>query len=131
MSSPASQAIIEVVKADLVVSVGIGPLLFSLESKLKFPLHLQEIVQRVNIVVYVFLAEVRVERLQSEVLENLLAFGGKETLNFLDASLLEEQSFVLKLTSVVGVVSHQEFRQVDARVEAFSDAGVNGICEKS
>ena len=67
------------------------------------------------------------ERLQGEVLEDLLPLSGEETADFLDASLLEEKRCVLKLTGMVGVVTHQEFSQVDAGVEAFSDAGVNSV----
>ena len=71
------------------------------------------------------------ERLQGEVLEDLLSLGGEETADFLDASLLNEKRCVLKLTTAVGVVTHQEFSQVDAGVEAFSDAGVDSVCEIS
>ena len=71
------------------------------------------------------------ERLQGEVLEDLLAFGSEETADFLNASLLQEEGFVLQLAAVVRVVTHEEFGEVDARVEAGFDVVVDGVWEKS
>lgn len=70
------------------------------------------------------------ERLQGEVLEDLLAFGSEETADFLHTCLLQEQSLILQLAAVVGVVTHQEFSKVDAGVETAFDVIVDGVCEK-
>ena len=71
------------------------------------------------------------ERLQRKVLEDLLAFGSEETADFLDTCLLQEQRLIFQLAAVVGVVTHQEFGQVDAGVETAFDVIVDGVWQKS
>ena len=48
------------------------------------------------------------EGLKREVLEDLLTLGLEETTDFLDASLLNEELFVLKSVAVVRIIAHQE-----------------------
>ena len=70
-------------------------------------IHQQEQVQALHVGRHVRLPEVRVEFLQCEVLEDLLALGDEETTNLLNSALLLEELGVLKFCSMGRVVSHQ------------------------
>ena len=88
MRAPVRKSIIEVIKTDLFVCINIRPLVLCPEVFDELSLHLEEVVKRVNIVIYIFLAEVRMEGLESEVFEDLLALCSEETTDFLNPRLL-------------------------------------------
>ena len=58
MRAPVRKSIIEVIKTDLFVCINIRPLVLCPEVFDELSLHLEEVVKRVNIVIYIFLAEV-------------------------------------------------------------------------
>ena len=64
------------------------------------------------------------------MLKDLLALGDKETTNFLNSALLFEQVSILKLDSMLWVVTHQVLCKEDAWVEPYTNAWVNFIYEK-
>ena len=100
-------------------------MLLRVEGLDQLAIHEQEQVESLNVGSHVHLAEVGIELLQGEVLEDLLALGDKEASDLLDTSLLLEQLSVLKLGTVLWVVPHQVLGQEDARVETRTDAWVN------
>ena len=62
------------------------------------------------------------------MLEYLLSLDQEETSDLLNSRVLHKQLSILKLCSVLRVVSHQEFTQEDARVESLTDRLVNQLC---
>ena len=63
------------------------------------------------------------------MLKDLLALGDKETTNFLNSALLLKQVSILKLDSMLWVVTHQVLCKEDAWVEPYTNAWVNFIYE--
>ena len=63
------------------------------------------------------------------MLKDLLALGDKETTNFLNSALLFEQVSILKLDSMLWVVTHQVLCKEDAWVEPYTNAWVDFIYE--
>ena len=63
------------------------------------------------------------------MLKDLLALGDKETTNFLNSALLFEQVGILKLDSMLWVVTHQVLCKEDAWVEPYTNAWVDFIYE--
>jgi hypothetical protein len=87
--------------------------------------HAEEVIQGLYIIVDVLFCEVRMVGLQSKMLENLGSLCNKEPSNFFNASLVFEKFRIFQFCSVLRVLSHQVFTQVNARVESLSDTGVN------
>ena len=87
--------------------------------------HTKEVIQGLYIVVDVLFCEVRMVGLQSKMLENLCSLWNKESSNFFNSGLLLEKFRIFQFSTVLGVISHQVFAQVDARVKSFSDTWIN------
>lgn len=71
--------------------------------------------------------EVRVIRLQSEMLENFLALEHEKATKFLLSSVGDKQVLVFKLSSVCWVAAHQVFSQENAWVETRTNGGINFV----
>ena len=74
-----------------------------------------------HIVFDIFLAKVRVIRLQSKVLKDLLSLANEESSNLFHSGKLFKKVGILQLGSLIWVISHQVFSQEDARVESLSN----------
>ena len=130
LDGPASQNVVECVEANSLIGIDLRPVLLNIERLNEFAVHQQEHVERGDIGGDVALAEVRIELLKSEVLENLLAFGLEETANLLYTSVLLEELCVLKLGTMGWVVSHEVLSKENAGVESMADAWVDFVCEE-
>ena len=128
LDGPLGESVIEGIEADSLIGVDLRPELLNIESFDQLAVHKQEQVQGRDVRGDVALAEVGVELLQGEVLEDLGALRLEEATDFLDSGELLEKVSVLKLGAVLRVVSHQVLSQEDARVESLADARVNFIC---
>ena len=103
---PVGENVVEAVKAYGVSGCGLRPVLLWVESLNQLAIHEQKQVKSLHVGRNVHLSEVRVEFLQSEVLEDLLTLAHEKATDFLDACLLLEQLSILELGTVLGVVAH-------------------------
>lgn len=125
IDGPARQGVVEVVKTDGFASVHFGPVLLHVKGLNQFSVHQQKQVQSLHVCGHVAFAEVRIELLQCEMLENLLTLGLEETSNFFHSRVLLEKIGILKLAPVLGVVAHQVLSQEDAGVETSANLWVD------
>ena len=96
----------------------------------ELPVHEKKHVERSDVGADICFTEVSLVILQSEVLENLLAFAHEETFDLLGLRLLNKHLSVFKLGTMVWIVSHQVFSEEDAWVKPIADAWINFIYSK-
>ena len=131
LDGPTGQNVVEGVETDCFIWVNFGPVFLNIKGFDEFAVHEEQQVETLNIWCDVHLSEVRIEFLQSKVLEDFLTLGDEETTNFLDSALLLKQFSILQLDSMLRVVSHQVLCQEDAWIEPCANASIDFICEKT
>lgn len=95
-----------------------------LEVLLQFSLHLQEAVQRLDVILDLFLGEVGLVGLDAEVLVDAILPIAEEPPDLFGPGKLLEELLIFILVTVHGVVAHQILSKEDARVESLLDVKV-------
>lgn len=95
--------------------------LIDVEKGLQLPCHFKHGIDLFHEIPRVFFVEAIVISLQHEVLIDLRTLGQEETTDLLNLGIFGEELLVFCLSSMLGVISHQEFCEENAGIETLSD----------
>ena len=97
------------------------PMYFRVEILFQFACHVKFLIEFPNVMIDILAGEIHVVVHVGEVLENFLTFELEETLKLLNLCVLDEHFFILKLLSVLRVVTHHILSQESQGVKPVSN----------